>query len=168
MKQIVGSFQGQGLRFAIVVSSFNEFITKKLLEGSIECLRKHGVEVENTTVAWVPGAFEIPVVAKRLALTDRYDAIVTLGAIIKGSTAHFDYVASQAAAGVASASHVTGIPVIFGILTTDTIEQALERAGTKMGNKGFESAMAAIEMANLMKQIEVEELDLPKKFTVQA
>jgi 6,7-dimethyl-8-ribityllumazine synthase len=147
---IEGKLIGTGLRFAIVVSRFNEFITKPLLEGALESLDRHGVSLSTVDVMWCPGAFEIPVVAKQAALTQRYDAIVCLGAVIRGATAHFDYVAGQSASGVQSVAVDTGLPVINGILTVDTIEQAIERAGTKAGNKGAEAAVCAIEMANLL------------------
>ncbi|ADI38441.1 6,7-dimethyl-8-ribityllumazine synthase [Waddlia chondrophila 2032/99] len=153
MKEIIGSFQAQGLRFGIVAAHFNEMITRKLFDGAVEALKRHGADVALSTAVWVPGSFEIPVAAKKLAESGQYDAIITLGTIIKGSTAHFDYVAAQTASGVANVSQITGVPVIFGILTTETIEQALERAGTKMGNKGFEAAQAAIEMANVMREL---------------
>ncbi len=148
-----GTLVGTGLRVAIVVSRFNEFITRQLLEGALDGLRRHGVAAEDVDVAWVPGAFEIPLVAQRLARSNKYDALICLGAVIRGATAHFDYVAGQAAAGVANVAVQAGVPVVFGILTTDTVEQAIERAGTKAGNKGYEAALAAIEMATLMRQL---------------
>ncbi|WP_456432461.1 6,7-dimethyl-8-ribityllumazine synthase [Thermosulfuriphilus sp.] len=148
-----GDFQAQGLRFAIVVARFNEFISGKLLSGALDAFGRHGVREEDIDVFWVPGSFEIPLLAKKLARTSRYQAIVCLGAIIRGATPHFDYVAAEASKGVAQVMLETEIPMAFGILTTDTIEQAIERAGTKAGNKGFEAAMVAIEMANLMKKI---------------
>jgi 6,7-dimethyl-8-ribityllumazine synthase len=148
-----GRLQAEGLRFAIVVSRFNEAITTKLLEGARDCLRRHGADDRALAVAWVPGAFEIPLAAQRLARSGQFDALICLGAVIRGATAHFDYVAGQSAAGVARVALDTGLPVTFGILTTDTIEQAMERAGTKAGNKGFDAAMSAIEMANLLRQI---------------
>ena len=148
-----GTLVGTGLRVAIVVSRFNEFITRQLLEGALDGLRRHGVAAEDVDVAWVPGAFEIPLVARRLARSNKYDALICLGAVIRGATAHFDYVAGQAAAGVANVAVQAGVPVVFGILTTDTVEQAIERAGTKAGNKGYEAALAAIEMATLMRQL---------------
>lgn len=150
---IVGNVVGTDLRIGIVVARFNEFITNKLLDGALDALKRHGVSEENVDVAWVPGAFEIPLVAKKMAELDKYDAVITLGTVIRGSTPHFDYVCNEAAKGVANASVQTGKPVIFGVITTETIEQAIERAGTKAGNKGAESAVAAIEMANMMKQI---------------
>jgi len=143
-----------GRRFAIVVSRFNELVTRQLLDGALAAFRRHGVRDEDVDVVWVPGSFEIPVVARRLAGGATYGAIICLGAVIRGATSHFDYVAGQAAAGVARAALDTGVPVIFGILTTDTLEQALDRAGAKAGNKGYEAAVAAIEMADLMAQLE--------------
>ncbi|WP_184663425.1 6,7-dimethyl-8-ribityllumazine synthase [Texcoconibacillus texcoconensis] len=151
-----GNLVGSGLKVAIVVGRFNEMITSKLLSGAEDTLRRHGVEEENVDIAWVPGAFEIPVAAKKLTESGRYDAVVTLGTVIRGSTPHFDYVCSEVAKGVASLSMQTGTPVIFGVLTTDTIEQAVERAGTKAGNKGAEAAVSAIEMANLSRSISFE------------
>lgn len=152
-KTIEGNLIAKGKKFAIVVSRFNAFISEKLLEGALDGFKRHGVKDDEITIAWAPGSYEIPLVAKKLAGSKKYDAVVTLGAVIRGATAHFDYVAGGAAKGVAQASMETGVPVIFGVLTTDTIEQAVERAGTKSGNKGFDAAMAAIEMANLMEQL---------------
>lgn len=152
-QQIEGNLIGGGKRFGIVVSRFNEFINVKLLNGAIDALIRHGVEPDAITAAWTPGAFEIPLVAKTMAASGKYDAVIALGCVIRGATAHFDYVAGEAAKGVGQAAMQTGVPVIFGVLTTDTIEQAIERAGTKSGNKGAEAAMAAIEMANLMEQL---------------
>ena len=154
MNEYIGKLQGNNLRIAIVVARFNEFITKKLLEGAIEGLTRLGTSEKDIAVAWVPGSYEIPVVAKKMASSGNFDAVICLGAIIRGSTSHFDYVAGQSSSGIGSVSLETGIPAIFGVLTTDTVEQAIERAGTKMGNKGFESAQAAIEMANLMKELD--------------
>lgn len=148
-----GHLTGGGLRFGIVVSRFNEFITGKLLGGAQDALRRHGVEADAVDVAWCPGAFEIPLIAQRMAKSGRYDAVICLGAVIRGATPHFDYVANEVSKGVAATSLQTGVPVIFGVLTTDTIEQAIERAGTKAGNKGFEAAVTAIETANLVKAI---------------
>lgn len=148
-----GRLDASGLRFAIVVSRFNETITRSLLEGARDCLRRHGADERTLAVAWVPGAFEIPLAAQRLARSGQFDAVICLGAVIRGATAHFEHVAGQAAAGVARVALDTGIPVTFGILTTDTIEQAVERAGTKAGNKGFDAALSAIEMVNLLRQI---------------
>lgn len=149
-----GMLTGRGYRFGLVVSRFNEFIGGKLLDGALDALRRHEVVAENISTAWCPGAFEIPLVAKKLAQTERFDALICLGAVIRGSTPHFDYVAGEAAKGIAQVSLETGVPIAFGVLTTDTIEQAIERAGTKAGNKGFEAAMAAIEMANLLGRID--------------
>lgn len=149
-----GMLTGRGRRFGIVVGRFNEFICGKLLEGARDALVRHEVEPDNIDVAWVPGSFEIPMVAKRLALSERYDAVICLGAVIRGATPHFDYVAAEVSKGVAAVGLDTGVPVIFGVLTTDTIEQAIERAGTKAGNKGFEAAMTAIEMAGLLDAID--------------
>jgi 6,7-dimethyl-8-ribityllumazine synthase len=148
-----GRLDAAGLRVAVVVSRFNELITRQLLEGARDGLRRHGADEEMLSVVWVPGAFEIPPVAQRLARSGAFDAVVCLGAVIRGATPHFDHVANQTAAGIARAAQETGVPVIFGILTTDTIEQAIERAGTKAGNKGFDAAVAAIEMANLLRQL---------------
>ncbi|QPC46585.1 6,7-dimethyl-8-ribityllumazine synthase [Mangrovibacillus cuniculi] len=154
MKKIVeGHLVGTGLNVAIVVGRFNEFITGKLLGGAEDAFKRHGVEEENVTVVWVPGAFEIPLVAKKLADSGKYDAVVTLGAVIRGATTHYDYVCNEVAKGVASAGMNSGVPVIFGVVTTDTIEQAIERAGTKAGNKGWEAAVSAIEMGNVLKQL---------------
>lgn len=154
VKTIEGSLVGTGLKVGIVVGRFNDFITGKLYEGAVDAFRRHGVEVNDVEVAYVPGAFEIPLVASKMANSGKYDAVVTLGAVIRGSTPHFDYVCNEAAKGVSQASQQSGIPVIFGVITTDTIEQAIERAGTKAGNKGWEAATAAIEMATLMKNFE--------------
>ncbi len=148
-----GRLDATGLRIALLASRFNETITKSLLDGALSALRRHGLDDTSITVAWVPGAFELPVTAKRLAASGEFDAVVCLGAVIRGATAHFDYVAGGAASGVSAVALETGIPTIFGVITTETIEQAIERAGTKMGNKGFEAAAAAIEMADLMPKI---------------
>ncbi|GKW45682.1 6,7-dimethyl-8-ribityllumazine synthase [Planococcus sp. NCCP-2050] len=148
-----GYLNGEGLRIGIVVGRFNEFITSKLLSGAEDALKRHGVNEDDVAIAWVPGAFEIPLAAKKMAQSGKYDAIITLGTVIRGATPHFDYVCSEAAKGVSRVSDSAGIPVIFGVLTTDSIEQAIERAGTKAGNKGWESAAGAIEMANLMKKL---------------
>lgn len=153
MKTIEGKFDASGLKFAIIVSRFNEFITNKLLGGAVDCLKRNDADENDITVAWVPGAFEIPAVAAKLAESKKYDAIICLGTVIRGSTPHFDYVSAEVTKGVGQLSLKSSMPVIFGVLTTDTIEQAVERAGTKAGNKGFDAAMAAIEMANLYKQI---------------
>jgi 6,7-dimethyl-8-ribityllumazine synthase len=148
-----GLLNGEGLRFALVVSRFNEFISSKLLSGAWDCLTRHGASGGDIDVAWVPGAFEIPLVAQKLAAAKRYDAVICLGAVIRGSTPHFDYVSSEVAKGVAKVQLDEGIPVIFGVLTTDSIEQAVERAGTKSGNKGWDAAVSALEMASLMKRL---------------
>lgn len=153
MKTIEGKFDASGLKFAIIVSRFNEFITNKLLGGAVDCLKRNDADENNITVAWVPGAFEIPAVAAKMAESKKYDAIICLGTVIRGATPHFDYVSAEVTKGVGQLSLKSSMPVIFGVLTTDTIEQAVERAGTKAGNKGFDAAMAAIEMANLYKQI---------------
>ncbi|MFS8629827.1 MAG: 6,7-dimethyl-8-ribityllumazine synthase [Bacillales bacterium] len=154
MKKIMeGNLVGTGLKIGIVASRFNEFITTRLLSGAEDALKRHGVSEEDITVAWVPGAFEIPLVAKKLAASGKFDAVITLGTVIRGATPHFDYVSNEVAKGVAAAGMETGTPVIFGVLTTDTIEQAIERAGTKAGNKGWDAAVSAIEMANLFKQL---------------
>lgn len=148
-----GNLNGSGKKFGIVVARFNSFITERLLEGALDGLVRHGVEEEDITVAWTPGSFEIPLAAKRMAAGGSYAAVIALGAVIRGSTSHFDYVAGAAAKGVGQVALDTGVPVVFGVLTTDTIEQAIERAGTKSGNKGFEAAMSAIEMSNLLEQL---------------
>ena len=153
---IEGNLIAADAHFAIVVSRFNEFITEQLLTGALDALQRHGADLDNVTVARCPGSFEAPLVIQKLAETGRYDAIINLGAVIRGATAHFDYVAGQSASGATSTSLQTGIPVLFGVLTTDTIEQAIERAGTKAGNKGAEAAVAAIEMVNLLRSIEQE------------
>lgn len=155
MKVIEGNLIGSGLCFGVVVSRFNEFITGKLLGGCLDTLKRHGVDEDNVDVIWCPGAYEIPYVARQAARTGRYDAVICLGAVIRGATAHFDYVAGECAKGIAQVSFETDVPTIFGVLTTDTIEQAVERAGTKAGNKGCEAAAGAIEMANLSKQLKV-------------
>ena len=145
-----GNLSGTGLRVALVASRFNDTITNRLVDGATDALRRHGVDDESVDLAWTPGAFELPLVAARLAASGNYDAVITLGAVIRGATGHYDFVAGQCAAGVQRASMDTGVPIVFGVLTTDTIEQAVERSGTKAGNKGFESAVTAIEMANLL------------------
>lgn len=150
MKTYEGNLISQGLKYGIVVGRFNEFIGSKLLSGAVDGLKRHGVTDEEIEVAWVPGAFEIPLIAKKMANSKKYDAVICLGAVIRGSTAHFEYVSSEVTKGIAMASLESEIPVIFGVLTTDTIEQAIERSGTKAGNKGFEASVTAIEMANLL------------------
>lgn len=153
MKVLEGNLIAEGLKFGIVAGRFNEFIGSKLVSGAMDALKRHGVKEEDVTLTWVPGAFEIPVIAKKMALSRKYDGIICVGAVIRGSTPHFDYVSSEVSKGIAHVSLDTEVPVIFGVLTTDTIEQAIERAGTKAGNKGYDAAMTAIEMANLMKQL---------------
>ncbi|MCS7464626.1 6,7-dimethyl-8-ribityllumazine synthase [Paenibacillus doosanensis] len=148
-----GHLVSKGLKYGIVVGRFNEFITSKLLGGALDALKRHGATDDEVEIAWVPGAFEISLIAQKMAESGKYDAVITLGAVIRGSTPHFDYVCNEAAKGVAAISLKTGVPTIFGVLTTDSIEQAVERAGTKAGNKGWEAATTAIEMANLTKQL---------------
>jgi 6,7-dimethyl-8-ribityllumazine synthase len=153
MKTYEGNLIAKGLKFSIVVGRFNEFIGSKLLSGAIDAFKRHGVEEEDIEIIWVPGAFEMPLVAKKLAKSEKYDGVICVGAVIRGATPHFDYVSSEVSKGIANVSLETELPVIFGVLTTDTIEQAIERAGTKAGNKGSESAITAIEMANLLREI---------------
>ncbi|MGL5683707.1 MAG: 6,7-dimethyl-8-ribityllumazine synthase [Marinifilaceae bacterium] len=153
MKVLEGNILAQGQRIGIVAGRFNEFITSKLLGGAIDAFKRHGGNEEDITIAWTPGAFEIPLVAKKMVESKKYDAVICLGAVIRGATPHFDMVANEATKGIATVGLQTGVPVIFGILTTDSIEQAIERAGTKAGNKGFEAVTTAIEMVNLLKQI---------------
>ena len=153
MKTLEGQLKADGLKVGIVVGRFNEFITGKLLTGAIDCLVRHGANDADITVAWVPGAFEIPLVAKKMAAAGKYDAIICLGAVIRGATAHFDYVCAEVSKGIATVSLQYDTPVSFGVLTTENIEQAVERAGTKAGNKGVDAAMAAIEMVDLLKNI---------------
>lgn len=153
MKTIEGQLSAQGLRVGIVVARFNEFINSKLLAGALDALKRHGADEDAVDVAWVPGAFEIPMVAQKMAESKKYDAIICLGTVIRGSTSHYDYVCAEVSKGVAHAGMATGVPTIFGVLTTENIEQAIERAGTKAGNKGFEAAVTAIEMANLIRVI---------------
>ncbi len=150
---IEGNLSAQGLSFGVVASRFNDFIVRGLLDGALDAIRRHGGDVESVDVAWVPGSYDIPLAAKQMAASGGYDAVICLGCVIRGSTAHFDYVAGEAAGGISSAALETGVPVIFGVITTETIEQAIERAGTKLGNKGFEAAAAAIEMADLMPRL---------------
>ena len=153
MKTFEGKLIDEGLRFGIIVGRFNEFIGGKLLSGALDAITRHGGSENDIDLAWVPGAFEIPIVAKKMAKSGKYDAIICLGAVIRGATPHFDMVAGEVTKGIALVGLETGLPVIFGVLTTDSIEQAIERAGTKSGNKGFDAAVTAIEMANLLKQI---------------
>ncbi|MGV3488492.1 MAG: 6,7-dimethyl-8-ribityllumazine synthase [Tuberibacillus sp.] len=148
-----GNLVGIGLKLGIVVSRFNKFITSKLLAGAQDALKRHGVEEKNVDIAWVPGAYEIPLIAKKMAASNKYDAVIALGAVIRGATSHYDYVCNETAKGISHASLSTGVPVIFGVVTTENIEQAIERSGTKSGNKGWDSAVSAIEMANLLKNI---------------
>ena len=157
-KVIQGDLIGKGKKFAVVISRFNEFITSHLLGGAQDCFDRHGVSADDVDVVWVPGSFEIPITALRLARSGKYDAVVCLGAVIRGQTPHFEYVASEVAKGVAQVSLTTGVPTLFGVITADTIEQAIERAGTKAGNKGADAAASAIEMANLFGK-----LPAPKK-----
>jgi len=148
-----GQLSAAGLKFGIVAGRFNEFITSKLLDGAVDALKRHGASDDAISVAWVPGAFEIPMVAKKMAESGSYDAVICLGTVIRGSTPHFDYIAAEVSKGIAQVGMVTGVPTIFGVITTDSIEQAIERAGTKAGNKGFGAAEAAIEMANLLRSM---------------
>jgi 6,7-dimethyl-8-ribityllumazine synthase len=151
--KIEGKLDATGVKIGIVVARFNDFITMRLLDGALDALIRHGAKDEDVDVAYVPGCFEIPPVAKKMAASGKYHAVIAIGAVIRGSTAHFDYVAGEVSKGVALAAMETGVPVIFGVITTETIEQAIERAGTKLPNRGFEAAMTAIEMANLMRQL---------------
>lgn len=148
-----GYITGKGLKFGIVVARFNEFITNKLLSGALDTLRRHEADENNIDVAWVPGAFEIPIVAKKMAASGKYDAVLCLGAVIRGATSHYDYVCNEVSKGVAQVGLQTGVPTIFGVVTTENIEQAIERAGTKAGNKGSDAAMAAMEMASLLAKV---------------
>lgn len=152
-KTYEGKLMGQGLKFGIIVGRFNEFISSKLLGGSIDALIRHEVAEDDIKVAWVPGAYEIPLIAKKMAYSGKYDAVICLGAVIRGATPHFDYVCAEVSKGIASVSLNAEVPVMFGVLTTNNIEQAIERAGTKAGNKGWEAAVGALEMANLMREI---------------
>jgi 6,7-dimethyl-8-ribityllumazine synthase len=152
VREVRGDLLARGRRFAIVVSRFNEVVTSKLLDGAVECLRAHDVDEDDVVVAWVPGAFELPIVARRVA-SSGYDAVICLGAVIRGETAHFDHVAGQAANGIRGAAEETGVPVIFGVLTTDTLGQAMDRAGGKHGNKGWDAAMAAMETASVLERL---------------
>lgn len=152
-KVFEGNLVSTGLKFGIVTGRFNEFISGKLLSGALDALKRHGAQEDDVDIAWVPGAFEIPFAAMKMAESGKYDAVITLGAVIRGSTPHFDYVCNEAAKGIAAISLKTGVPTIFGVLTTDSIEQAIERAGTKAGNKGWDAAVSAIEMANLARQL---------------
>lgn len=149
-----GNISGQGKRFGIVVSRFNEFVSHRLLEGAMDCLRRHGTADDDITIAWVPGAFDIPAVAMRMGSSGNYDAVVCLGAVIRGDTPHFDFVASEAAKGIAQAGVKTGVPTVFGIVTADNLEQAIERAGTKAGNRGWDAARSAMELADLYDKLD--------------
>lgn len=153
MKTIEGKLVSKGDKFALVISRFNEFISSKLLEGALDCLLRHEVKDKDITVIWVPGAFEIPLAAQKAAQTNKFDAVICLGALVRGATPHFEYISAEVTKGIAQVSLQTGLPVVYGILTTDTIEQAIERAGTKNGNKGFSAATAALEMVNLFKEL---------------
>lgn len=153
MPELRGALQGQGLKIGIVVSHFNEFITSRLVRGAKEGLLSHGVKEQDITIAWVPGSFELPTVAKAMAKQGRWDALICLGAVIRGETAHFDFVAGEAARGIGAVARKSGTPVIYGVLTTNTLEQAMDRAGAKMGNKGYDSALAALEMVNLLRAL---------------
>ena len=152
-KKYEGTLLGEGLRFGVVVSRFNEFITTRLLEGAEDALLRHGAKEKDIEVAWTPGSFEIPLIAKKMAETGKYAAIICLGAVIRGGTPHFEYIATEVSKGIAQVGLETGMPVIYGVVTADTLEQAIERAGTKMGNAGFQAAVSAIEMANLIRAI---------------
>jgi 6,7-dimethyl-8-ribityllumazine synthase len=152
-KKYEGMLLGKGLKFGVVISRFNEFFSKKLLEGAQDALLRHGVNEDDIEIAWTPGSFEIPLIAQKMAQTKKYDAIICLGAVIRGSTPHFDYIAAEVTKGIAKVNLDTGVPVIYGVITTDTLEQAVERSGSKVGNKGFSAAESAIEMANLAKTI---------------
>ncbi len=153
-KLFEGMLLGEGLKIGVVASRFNEFITRKLLDGAQDALLRHGVAADKIDVAWVPGAFEIPLVAQKLAQTKKYDAVVCVGAVVRGATPHFEYIAAEVTKGIARASLDSGVPISYGVITTDTLEQAIERAGSKVGNKGFDAATNAIEMANLLKVID--------------
>ena len=152
-KNFEGKLLGEGLKFGLVISRFNEFISKKLLEGAQDALLRHGVKEDDIDIAWTPGSFEIPLVAQKLAQTKKYDAVICLAAVIRGGTPHFQYIAAEVTKGIAKVGLEAGLPVIYGVITADTLEQAVERAGTKAGNKGFDAAVSAIEMANLVKSV---------------
>ena len=153
-RELKGNLNGGGLRVGVVVSQFNEYLTGKLLQGAREALQRHGVPEDETAVVWVPGSLELPQAARRMALTGRWDALIALGAVVRGETAHFDYVAGEAARGIADIAKETGVPVSFGVLTTNTVEQATDRAGGSLGNRGYDSAITAIHMANLFREID--------------
>jgi 6,7-dimethyl-8-ribityllumazine synthase len=152
-KQYEGMLLGEGLKFGVVISRFNEFFSKKLLDGALDGLLRHGVKDDDIEVAWTPGSFEIPIIAQKMAQTKKYNAIICLGAVIRGSTPHFDYIAGEVTKGIAKINLNTGVPVIYGVITTDNLEQAIERSGSKVGNKGYNAAVSAIEMANLVKSM---------------
>ena len=153
MHKIEGKLMANGMKFGIIAARFNEFIVSKLISGAEDALLRHGADENDITLAWVPGAFEIPTAAKQMALSSKYDAVICLGAVIRGSTSHYDYVCNEVSKGIAHVSLETGVPVMFGVITTENIEQAVERAGTKAGNKGFDAAVSAIEMVDLMKKL---------------
>ena len=153
MNVLEGNFSGEGLKIGIVASRFNEFITSKLIGGAEDCLKRHGVKDNDITLVWVPGAYEIPLMAKKMAMNGSFDAIICLGAVIRGATYHYEMVCNEAAKGISQVALSTGVPVLFGVITTDTIEQAIERSGTKSGNKGYDCAMSAIELANAIKTV---------------
>jgi len=152
-KSFEGNLLGKGLKFGLVVSRFNEFFSKKLLEGAQDALLRHGVDEADIEIAWTPGSFEIPLIAQKLAQSKKYDAVICLGAVIRGSTPHFDHISAEVTKGIAKVNLDTGVPVVYGVITTDTLEQAIERSGSKAGNKGFSAAVSAIEMANLVKAL---------------
>lgn len=154
MRVLEGNMVAEGAKIALVAARFNEFITSKLISGAIDGLKRHGVEDDDISLAWVPGAFEIPIIAKNLALSKKYDAVICLGAVIRGATTHYDYVCNEVSKGIAHIALETDVPVLFGVLTTENIEQAIERAGTKAGNKGYDCALSAIEMVNVIREIE--------------
>ncbi len=149
-----GKLQAEGLKFGIVVSRYNDFITRRLLDGALDALGRHGANLDDVDTAWVPGSFELPLAVRKMAASGKYDAVIAIGAVIRGATSHFDFVASESAKGIAMAGLETGVPCIYGVLTAETIDQAIERAGTKMPNRGFEAAVSAIEMADLMRQLD--------------
>ncbi len=153
MKTLQGNLTGEGLKFAIVASRFNEFIVSKLISGAEDCLTRHGVAEADITLAWTPGAFELPLIAQKFAASGRFDAVLCLGAVIRGATSHYDHICNEVSKGVAAVSLQTGLPVLFGVITADNLEQAIERAGTKAGNKGYDAALSALEMANLLREM---------------
>lgn len=164
-----GQLDGEGLRIAVVVSRFNGFITQRLLDGALDCLERHGVETDDISIFWVPGAWEIPPLAVRVADTGEFDCVICLGAVIRGETPHFEYVSAESAKGVAQAAMLSDVPVIYGVITADTVEQAVDRAGTKSGNKGFDAAMTALEMASLYEAVsDIEESGIETEITTEA